>query len=190
MPRIIVERNIEVPMRDGCVLRADLFRPDTPDKLPVLLNRTPYNKAMPMVFARHARRSARRRGRLQRDGAGLPRAVRLGGRVELLHRRSARRLRHDRVGRAPALGQRQRRHLRRVVHGRDAVARGDHSAAESEGDGAVDHRQRLSRRMDLPGRRVLAVLQRELDDGARSLPRACCASAPTIRARASASWAP
>ena len=47
MPRIIVERNIEVPMRDGCVLRADLFRPDTPDKLPVLLNRTPYNKAMP-----------------------------------------------------------------------------------------------------------------------------------------------
>src|SRR5579862_2553518 len=50
MPRIIVERNIEVPMRDGCVLRADLFRPDTPDQLPVLLNRTPYNKAMPMVY--------------------------------------------------------------------------------------------------------------------------------------------
>ncbi|HZC46993.1 MAG TPA: CocE/NonD family hydrolase [Candidatus Acidoferrum sp.] len=50
MPRIIVERNIEVPMRDGCVLRADLFRPDTSDKLPVLLNRTPYNKAMPSVF--------------------------------------------------------------------------------------------------------------------------------------------
>ncbi|MGO9604062.1 MAG: CocE/NonD family hydrolase [Candidatus Binataceae bacterium] len=51
MPRIIVERNIEVPMRDGTILRADLFRPDTAGKLPVLLNRTPYNKAMPMVFA-------------------------------------------------------------------------------------------------------------------------------------------
>lgn len=50
MPKIIVEKNIEVPMRDGCVLRADLFRPDTPEKLPVLLNRTPYNKSMPMVF--------------------------------------------------------------------------------------------------------------------------------------------
>ncbi len=50
MARLIVEKNIEVPMRDGCVLRADLFRPDTPEKLPVLLNRTPYNKAMPMVF--------------------------------------------------------------------------------------------------------------------------------------------
>src|SRR5208282_125154 len=50
MPRIIAERNIEVPMRDGTILRADLFRPDTADKLPVLLNRTPYNKAMPGVF--------------------------------------------------------------------------------------------------------------------------------------------
>src|SRR5258708_11164636 len=50
MPRIIVEKNLEVPMRDGCILRADLFRPDTPEKLPVLLNRTPYNKNMPMVF--------------------------------------------------------------------------------------------------------------------------------------------
>ena len=51
MARIVMERNIEIPMRDGCVLRGDLFRPDTNEKLPVLLNRTPYNKAMPMVFA-------------------------------------------------------------------------------------------------------------------------------------------
>jgi putative CocE/NonD family hydrolase len=51
MPRIIVEKNIEVPMRDGAILRADLYRPDSSEKLPVLLNRTPYNKAMPMVFA-------------------------------------------------------------------------------------------------------------------------------------------
>ena len=51
MARIVLERNIEIPMRDGCVLRGDLFRPDTSEKLPVLLNRTPYNKAMPMVFA-------------------------------------------------------------------------------------------------------------------------------------------
>jgi putative CocE/NonD family hydrolase len=51
MSKIIVERNIEVPMRDGCVLRADLYRPDSPERLPVLLNRTPYNKSMPMVFS-------------------------------------------------------------------------------------------------------------------------------------------
>jgi len=51
MPRIVFERDIEIPMRDGCVLRGDLFRPESTEKLPVLLNRTPYNKAMPMVFA-------------------------------------------------------------------------------------------------------------------------------------------
>ena len=51
MPKIVVEKDVAVPMRDGCVLRADLFRPDTPEKLPVIINRTPYNKAMPMVFA-------------------------------------------------------------------------------------------------------------------------------------------
>ena len=49
--KIIFEKNIEIPMRDGCVLRGDLFRPDTPEKLPVIINRTPYNKSMPMVFA-------------------------------------------------------------------------------------------------------------------------------------------
>jgi putative CocE/NonD family hydrolase len=45
MARIIIEKNIEVPMRDGCVLRADLYRPDGPERLPVLLNRTPYDKS-------------------------------------------------------------------------------------------------------------------------------------------------
>src|SRR5271170_3068695 len=51
MAKIIFEKNIEIPMRDGCVLRGDLFRPDSPEKLPVIINRTPYNKSMPMVFA-------------------------------------------------------------------------------------------------------------------------------------------
>ena len=36
-------------MRDGCVLKGDLFRPDTPEKLPVLLNRTPYDKKFPQI---------------------------------------------------------------------------------------------------------------------------------------------
>jgi uncharacterized protein len=47
--KVIFERNIDVPMRDGCVLKADLFRPDSPDKLPVLLNRTPYDKKFPQI---------------------------------------------------------------------------------------------------------------------------------------------
>jgi len=40
----IVERDVEAKMRDGVVLRADVYRPDTPEPLPVLLQRTPYGK--------------------------------------------------------------------------------------------------------------------------------------------------
>ncbi len=47
--KVIFERDIEIPMRDGCVLRGDLFRPDTPERLPVLLNRTPYDKKFPQI---------------------------------------------------------------------------------------------------------------------------------------------
>ena len=42
---LIVERDVEVNMRDGIILRADVYRPDTPDPLPALLQRTPYGKA-------------------------------------------------------------------------------------------------------------------------------------------------
>ena len=38
------ERNLAVKMRDGVVLRADIYRPKTDGKFPVLLQRTPYNK--------------------------------------------------------------------------------------------------------------------------------------------------
>jgi putative CocE/NonD family hydrolase len=49
MARIIIEKDIEIPMRDGCVLKADLYRLDGPEKLPVLLNRTPYDKSFPQI---------------------------------------------------------------------------------------------------------------------------------------------
>jgi len=49
--KIIIEKNIEIPMRDGCVLRGDLYRPDGAEKLPVLLNRTPYDKSFPLISA-------------------------------------------------------------------------------------------------------------------------------------------
>ena len=37
--KIIIEKDLEIPMRDGCVLRGDLFRPDSPEKLPVQIGR-------------------------------------------------------------------------------------------------------------------------------------------------------
>lgn len=43
-PNMIVERNVAVPMRDGVVLRADVYRPDARGRFPTLVNRTPYGK--------------------------------------------------------------------------------------------------------------------------------------------------
>ena len=40
------ERNAPIEMRDGTVLRADIFRTDSADSHPVLLIRTPYGEPM------------------------------------------------------------------------------------------------------------------------------------------------
>ena len=39
-----VEKNVAAVMRDGALLRADIYRPETADKVPVILVRTPYSK--------------------------------------------------------------------------------------------------------------------------------------------------
>ena len=41
---LVTEGNVEIPMRDGTILRADITRPSDPGKFPVILQRTPYNK--------------------------------------------------------------------------------------------------------------------------------------------------
>lgn len=43
-----METNVAVPMRDGTILYADLYRPEGPGPYPVLLQRTPYDKSMPL----------------------------------------------------------------------------------------------------------------------------------------------
>ena len=42
--KVIRERNVMVPMRDGTRLATDIFRPDAPGRFPVLVNRGPYGK--------------------------------------------------------------------------------------------------------------------------------------------------
>lgn len=42
--KVIRERNVMVPMRDGARLATDIFRPDAPGRFPVLVNRGPYGK--------------------------------------------------------------------------------------------------------------------------------------------------
>ena len=42
--RAVLERNVDVPMRDGAKLRADILRPPGPGPFPTLVYRTPYDK--------------------------------------------------------------------------------------------------------------------------------------------------
>ena len=41
---VTMERGVKAKMRDGVILRADIYRPKADGKFPVLLQRTPYNK--------------------------------------------------------------------------------------------------------------------------------------------------
>jgi hypothetical protein len=41
--KVKLQHNVRVPMRDGVELSADIYRPDTDGKFPVLLQRTPYS---------------------------------------------------------------------------------------------------------------------------------------------------
>lgn len=45
MTGVIVERDVSIPMRDGVAMQADAWRPDDGLRHPVLLQRTPYNRA-------------------------------------------------------------------------------------------------------------------------------------------------
>ncbi|TVR76836.1 MAG: X-Pro dipeptidyl-peptidase, partial [Sphaerobacteraceae bacterium] len=44
--RIIIDKNVMVPMRDGVEMATDIYRCDTHEPSPVLLQRLPYNKDM------------------------------------------------------------------------------------------------------------------------------------------------
>ncbi|MGC8488153.1 MAG: CocE/NonD family hydrolase [Clostridia bacterium] len=47
--RVIVDKHVDAPMRDGTRLRANVFRPDDHEPHPVLLTRLPYGKDLSMA---------------------------------------------------------------------------------------------------------------------------------------------
>jgi putative CocE/NonD family hydrolase len=47
---VTTERSVAVKMRDGTILRADIYRPKADGQFPVLLQRTPYNKSFGWTF--------------------------------------------------------------------------------------------------------------------------------------------
>jgi len=46
-----VERDVEVTMRDGVTLRADVYRPEADTPVPAILNRTPYDRSFSLTPA-------------------------------------------------------------------------------------------------------------------------------------------
>ena len=77
--KILVERDVEVPMRDGVCLRADIYRAESDQQLPVLLQRTPYGKGFAQIpFAFMAAEQGYAvviqdtRGRWSSDGENYP----------------------------------------------------------------------------------------------------------------------
>jgi uncharacterized protein len=48
--RIVIDKGVEVPMRDGVTLSTDVYRPDGGSSFPTLLTRTPYNKDLPRTI--------------------------------------------------------------------------------------------------------------------------------------------
>jgi uncharacterized protein len=51
---MLIERDVEVPMQDGLILRADVFRPDGDQAVPVILTMGPYGKGLPYREAHFA----------------------------------------------------------------------------------------------------------------------------------------
>ena len=47
---VTIERGVTAKMRDGVLLRADIYRPKAEGKFPILLQRTPYNKSGGVSF--------------------------------------------------------------------------------------------------------------------------------------------
>lgn len=79
-PEVRIEKNVPAPMRDGVILRADVYRPAMPGRLPVLLQRTPYSKNDRDSARRFSALAARgfvvvvqdTRGRYTSDGIARP----------------------------------------------------------------------------------------------------------------------
>ena len=73
---IIEEKDVDVPMRDGVVLRANVFRPDSQGEFPAILLRTPYRKPVGgyerYVRAGYAVVTQDSRGRYASDGDYIP----------------------------------------------------------------------------------------------------------------------
>ena len=155
---VTFESNMPVKMRDGVTLRADIYRPNTAGKFPVLLQRTPYNKDGDVGFGLKA--AARGYVVIIQDVRG--RYASEGEWYTFKHESNDG---YDTVEWAAALPhiRWQSGYVRWLLRRRDADARGDCASAASGWHLSLRHGEQLPLELDLPGRRLRAVVQRVLD---------------------------
>ena len=61
-PEIEIEQDVPIAMRDGVVLRADVYRPASGEKFPVAINRGPYDKTSTLDMTPSVARNLAKRG--------------------------------------------------------------------------------------------------------------------------------
>src|SRR5215469_6422150 len=103
--------------------------------------------------------------RVRGSRAGRSGEIRVGGRMVSVQKRIGGRLRHGGVGGCASVFQRKGWYVRWLLRRRDAVSRRDCQSASSVGNFPGCYGVQLSRRLDLSGRRVRAMVRRIMDDG-------------------------
>ena len=166
--KLIVEKDVKIPMRDGAILYADVFRPDGGDeRVPAIMNIGPYQKdrlwippedleekANPYLAWETANpsggvRAATRCVRVDARGSGKSPGRRIRARTP---KRSTSTTRSNGSRSAVVLG--QHRHARHLVPRGLSVAGGEPAAAVAEGHHSLGRPRRSLPRPDLPRRHL------------------------------------
>ena len=179
--KIRSEFNVAVAMRDGVTLYADVYRPDADGPLPVLLQRTPYDKTQNRTGSLDVMRAASHgyavvvqdtRGRYASEGEFYPFLDEPNDGYDTVQWCAE-----------PALEYRQGRYVRTFLRRRDPMAVRHHQPARPHLHRAGHHCLRLLRRLDLPGWRAGLGIRPVVDHATADHGQPGRAFQPTRRAR-------
>ena len=162
-----VLRGVDVPMRDGTVLRADVYLPASDGPHPTVLLRSPYGRGAGFALTMAVPYA-------ERGYAVVLQSVRgtfgSGGEFSPGRQRGARRAGHRRLAARAGVVRRPARHARPQLPRLHAVGAGARPAARAQGDGAAHRAARP--RAGRPDRRRLPAHQPGHLDRARRPPGA------------------
>jgi hypothetical protein len=134
---MIVQKDVDVPVRDGARLKADVFRPDDGGRFPAILNLGPYQKDKLWVPPETLEEKPNPYMNWETVNPlwWVPRQRQVAGSVRAMVARGVDRfLRRHRMGGGATVVQRQCRAVRHFLFRHQPVVRRQPSAALTEGD--------------------------------------------------------